>query len=649
MTTLRTDSTHSGITIDYANGSGFVHGGSGSLTVYSDDEKAAINALTDADDDTYYLFLVNSVTKLDADGNRTIVSGYMPVGYQHGFIFEQFDVARTYAHELSHGAFALHHTFSANTESFRATEGTTNNLMDYTRDGIALNHKQWRWMHENHGKGLFGFLADESEGEWTTDGHYYLFTYLGMLMGMSYEKAEELGRYAEEPDTHVITEDDLKKGTVEMGNGVTVSISQEEYKEGDMLENTTWLYGGTQQKYHALTGGYHGVELAATVYAIKNYNDWHWEDEFKGFLLHRFGDCFAHFDIKNDAKGYKDFSLDKYTNAFDVYLDKYHTKRNIGDELDITLTDNLKVYKTIHHFNKNDIVLYNNRLYSTYEIEDLKKILCIMILESDASRVCAYELSYSVTPGYPIGSTQTYITKKSSRLIESLHEFVVNKLIVNATDQDKYKMYGDNMEAIIKTSPGHAYDTKCINNSPDEIFRRPNLFKWYSKGVIELFKCEEFNVFFVNGNRKDSKDAEDAVDCVLEFGEKQLEKYHGQVTYSGPTYMSPTGTAYTYQEYSYDYKNARLDAVWAFLIALQDNKDEFVVPIKSIPQELRNDDILSWFVYRKFNENDAIKDARNQIMIMDDFIGYINERKKLNIHVVQKEIDSNGVIFIIKR
>lgn len=152
----------------------FVHGGSGLLTVYSDDEKAAINALTGSDDDTYYLFLVKNVTKLDADGNRTIVSGYMPVGYQHGFIFEQFDVARTYAHELSHGAFALHHTFSANSESFHASEGTTTNLMDYTESGITLNHKQWTWMHEKHGSGLFGFLADESEGEWTTDGHYYL-------------------------------------------------------------------------------------------------------------------------------------------------------------------------------------------------------------------------------------------------------------------------------------------------------------------------------------------------------------------------------------------------------------------------------------------------------------------------------------------
>ncbi len=40
MTNLRTDSTHSGINIDYANGSGFVHGGSGPLTVYSNDKTA---------------------------------------------------------------------------------------------------------------------------------------------------------------------------------------------------------------------------------------------------------------------------------------------------------------------------------------------------------------------------------------------------------------------------------------------------------------------------------------------------------------------------------------------------------------------------------------------------------------------------------
>ena len=60
MTILRTDSTHSGITIDYADGSEFVHGGSGLLSVYSDDEKAAINALTDAND--VLIRLINNST-----------------------------------------------------------------------------------------------------------------------------------------------------------------------------------------------------------------------------------------------------------------------------------------------------------------------------------------------------------------------------------------------------------------------------------------------------------------------------------------------------------------------------------------------------------------------------------------------------------
>jgi len=36
--------------------------------------------------------------------------------------------------------------------------------MDYN-GGTTLNHWQWTWMHEKHGSGLFGFLADESEGE----------------------------------------------------------------------------------------------------------------------------------------------------------------------------------------------------------------------------------------------------------------------------------------------------------------------------------------------------------------------------------------------------------------------------------------------------------------------------------------------------
>ena len=165
MTTLRTDSTHSGINIEYANGSGFVHGGSGPLTVYSDDEKAAIKALQNVDNETYYLFVVDNATRLNPDGTamKDILAGYMPIGYQCGFLFGS-PAAKYVAHELGHGAFGLHHTFSSETESFSAPQYSTDNLMDYA-EGATLNHKQWRWMHEKHGSGLFGFLVNESEGE----------------------------------------------------------------------------------------------------------------------------------------------------------------------------------------------------------------------------------------------------------------------------------------------------------------------------------------------------------------------------------------------------------------------------------------------------------------------------------------------------
>lgn len=158
-------STHSGVKINYADNKGFVHGGSGLLSVYSEDEKAAIKALQNADNDTYYLFVIDNVTRLNEDGTpmKDILAGYMPIGYQCGFLFGS-PAAKYVAHELGHGAFGLHHTFSSETESFNAPQYSTDNLMDYA-DGATLNHKQWTWMHEKHGAGLFGFLADESEGE----------------------------------------------------------------------------------------------------------------------------------------------------------------------------------------------------------------------------------------------------------------------------------------------------------------------------------------------------------------------------------------------------------------------------------------------------------------------------------------------------
>ncbi|MBO7593630.1 MAG: hypothetical protein J6T12_01570 [Salinivirgaceae bacterium] len=158
-------STATPINIQYANGENFVHGGSGLLSVYSEDEKNAIKALQNVDNETYYLFVVDNATRLNPDGTamRDILAGYMPIGYQCGFLFGS-PAAKYVAHELGHGAFGLHHTFSSETESFNAPQYSTDNLMDYA-DGTTLNHKQWTWMHEKHGSGLFGFLADEDESE----------------------------------------------------------------------------------------------------------------------------------------------------------------------------------------------------------------------------------------------------------------------------------------------------------------------------------------------------------------------------------------------------------------------------------------------------------------------------------------------------
>ena len=380
MTTLRTDSTHSGINIDYANGSGFVHGGSGPLTVYSDDEKNAIKELQNADNDTYYLFVVDNVTRLNADGTpmKDILAGYMPIGRQCGFLFGS-PAAKYVAHELGHGAFGLHHTFSSETESFSAPQYSTNNLMDYA-DGATLNHKQWTWMHEKHGSGLFGFLADESEGEWTTDGHFYLLTYLGMLMGMSYEKAEELGRDAERPDTYVIAEEDLKKGFVVMGDGEKVDIK--DHKVGDRLENTTWTIGGLQQRFHALTGGYHGVELAATAYAIKYRSSLGMTSDYNAYLLHRFGDVFAHFDYKKDDNGFDDVPLDKYIGALEDFFDGVGVH---GVHIQcINKNDKYKIYDREVVFNEDVIYFVDGVFVSTYSRDETIKIIINSLLTADS-------------------------------------------------------------------------------------------------------------------------------------------------------------------------------------------------------------------------------------------------------------------------
>ena len=75
----------------------------------------------------------------------------------------------------------------------------------------------------------------------------------------------------EQNDNIKITNKDIDEGKKIIGYdnlGVPVILTFRAYKEGEMLENTTWAIGGLQQRNHALTGGYHGVEFAYTSFCL---------------------------------------------------------------------------------------------------------------------------------------------------------------------------------------------------------------------------------------------------------------------------------------------------------------------------------------------------------------------------------------------
>ncbi|MBE6341559.1 MAG: hypothetical protein E7069_12670 [Bacteroidales bacterium] len=147
------------------NGSQFTHGGSGMIGVYNTDQKAAISKLKERgiDNETVYLFFVKECNALKANDSPDVVNGYMPRGYQFGFIYNELNNYRTDAHEICHGAFHLKHTFDAT--DYLAPERTTDNLMDYTEgQPTTLNHWQWKDIHQPKSV-RFKWLQDESGAE----------------------------------------------------------------------------------------------------------------------------------------------------------------------------------------------------------------------------------------------------------------------------------------------------------------------------------------------------------------------------------------------------------------------------------------------------------------------------------------------------
>ncbi len=145
------DSDHNGL---QATGSAF-------FSVFTAEMQALNSAYTQArgtDNMSVYLFVFRQA----GEGSEALL-GDMPLESRFGYIFNYTPGRQawlTIAHELGHGIFQLHHPFS---DKYGLRPGTTDNLMDYSPEGLILKKYQWDLIHDPESV-LFAWLEDEEEG-----------------------------------------------------------------------------------------------------------------------------------------------------------------------------------------------------------------------------------------------------------------------------------------------------------------------------------------------------------------------------------------------------------------------------------------------------------------------------------------------------
>lgn len=401
-----------------------------------------------------------------------------------------------------------------------------------------------------------------------------------------------------------LTKKDIENGMVLVGQdgyGKPKYFTWHKYSAGDMLENSTWLIGGTQQRYHALTGQSHGMELAATVYAIKNY--FH-EDNNDKYLLHRFGDCFAYHNVDN--KSFVEAPLTKYINAFDINLLKYYKEMKVGEKIPVKWANDPTICA-------NQIVYENGIFYTTYSKDEFKKEICYMILKSD-SKIIRYEKSYE----------NVLLLFQTIYSIEELNEFFLNKVISPCLEQDKYVMYGDNTEGMIKFTSGHGIDSYFSDN-PDAILERPTIYLCYVHRALELLNFKSLKESLQIEDDKVTK-AYDAIKELIDWCRTSLKEKDEKKKID---------------------KNARLDGCLSFLIAHFNGDGEFDVPIKWIHRNVQKSSSRAKIFYSDFNIVDSIEDAKKQCRIIELYFDYL-KNKPNSIFKEIRRVGSNNYSYRYK-